>query len=66
MLIGETLTRTTDELLKWYGTSEQPEFDLPMNTQVGFINKLDVAAFRTRLVDAETALGNHVPLLVLP
>jgi alpha-glucosidase len=32
--------------------------------QVGFINKLDVATFRSRLIDAETGLGNHVPLLV--
>ena len=64
VLIGETLTRSLDELLKWYGTPEKAEFDLPMDTQLGFISKLDVTAFRQRLVDAETALGNHVPLLV--
>jgi alpha-glucosidase len=64
VLIGETLTHSVDELAKWYGTGEQPEFDLPMDTQVGFVNKLDVPTFRKRLVDAETALGNHVPLLV--
>jgi len=64
LLIGETLTRSVDELAKWYGTPTQPEFDLPMNTQVGFINKLDVSTFRKRLLDAESAIGNHVPLLV--
>jgi alpha-glucosidase len=64
VLIGETLTRTRDELIKWYGTPEQPEFDLPMDTQVGFISGLDVQAFRKKLIEAETALGNHVPLLV--
>ena len=35
-----------------------------MDTQVGFINKLDVAQFRTKLTEAETELGGHVPLLV--
>jgi alpha-glucosidase len=64
VLIGETNTRNLDELIRWYGTSEKPEFDIPMDVQVGFINKLDVATFRSRLIDAETGLGNHVPLLV--
>ena len=64
VLIGETLTRTSDELMKWYGTPERPEFDLPMDTQVGSIAKLDVAAFRKKLTEAETALGNRTPLLV--
>jgi len=64
VLIGETNTRSLNELIRWYGTSEEPEFDLPMDVQVGFINKLDVATFRTRLVEAETELGSHVPLLV--
>ena len=35
-----------------------------MDTQIGFINKLDVAAFRAKLEDAETDLGDNVPLLV--
>jgi alpha-glucosidase len=64
VLIGETNTRSLKELTGWYGTAEKPEFDLPMDVQVGFINKLDVATFRNRLVEAETALGGHVPLLV--
>jgi len=38
----------------------KPEFQLPMDTQVGFIDKLDVAAFRAKLTDAETGLGSHV------
>jgi alpha-glucosidase len=35
-----------------------------MDTQVAFINKLDVAAFRQRLTDAELRLGTHTPLLL--
>ncbi len=35
-----------------------------MDTQVGFINKLDVAAFRKKLTDVETEIGGDTPLLV--
>ena len=64
VFIGETYLPNVAELLKQYGTEEHPEFELPMDTQLGFINKLDVATFRSRLEDAETELGTHVPLLV--
>ncbi len=48
------------ELARMYGPPGKPEFQLPMDTQVGFINKLDVAAFRAKLNDAETGLdGQH-------
>ena len=49
MFIGETYLPNVAELLKQYGTPEHPEFQLPMDTQIGFINKLDVAAFRSKL-----------------
>jgi alpha-glucosidase len=64
VFIGETYLPNVAELLKQYGTFEHPEFQLPMDTQLGFINKLDVATFRARLEDAETDLGNNVPLIV--
>jgi alpha-glucosidase len=35
-----------------------------MDTQLGFLNKLDVAAFRSKLEDVETKIGGNVPLLV--
>jgi alpha-glucosidase len=35
-----------------------------MDTQVGFINKLDVATFRAKLNDVETELNGNTPLLV--
>jgi alpha-glucosidase len=35
-----------------------------MDTQVAFINKLDVSAFRAKLTDAETHLGSGTPLLL--
>ncbi len=64
VFIGETYLPNVEELMKQYGTSEHPEFHLPMDTQIGFINKLDVATFRTRLSDAEQKLGGHLPLIV--
>ncbi len=64
VLIGETYLHSIEDLNAMYGTPDTPEFHLPMDTQVALINKLDVPTFRTRLQDAETNLGNHVPLLL--
>jgi alpha-glucosidase len=64
VLIGETYLPNIAALGKMYGPPGKPEFQLPMDTQMGFINKLDVAEFRARLTDAETGLDGHVPLLV--
>jgi alpha-glucosidase len=64
VLIGETYLPNVGELAKMYGTPEKPEFELPMDTQVGFINKLDVTAFRSKLTDAETRINGNIPLLV--
>jgi alpha-glucosidase len=64
VLIGETYLPNIGELDKMYGTPGKPEFHLPMDTQVAMINKLDVATFRAKLIDAETHLDSHVPLLL--
>ena len=64
VLIGETYLPNVAELAKQYGTRQKPEFHLPMDFQVGFINKLDAAAFRAKLNDAETGIGDNTPLLV--
>jgi alpha-glucosidase len=64
VLIGETYLPNVAELAKQYGPPGKPEFQLPMDTQVGFINKLDVEMFRQRLNDAETKLDGNIPLLV--
>jgi len=64
VLIGETYLPNVGELAKQYGPPGSPEFHLPMDTQIGFINKLDVENFRTRLNDAETKLNGNIPLLV--
>lgn len=64
VLIGEIFSRSAGDLLKWYGTPQNPEFELPMDVRVGFVNKLDVAEFRQRIVEAETELNGNVPLLV--
>jgi alpha-glucosidase len=64
IMIGETYVPTINDLLRMYGTRDKPEFELPMDTQVGFINKLDVATFRSKLNDVETKIDGNVPLLV--
>jgi alpha-glucosidase len=64
VLIGETYLPNIAELAKQYGSADKPEFQLPMDTQVGFINKLDVAAFRAKLNDVETGINGNIPLLV--
>jgi len=64
VLIGETYLPNIAALAEQYGTAEKPEFHLPMDTQLGFINKLDVALFRAKLTDVETRIGGNEPLLV--
>jgi len=62
VLVGETYVQTPAELAKMYGHGD--ELQLPMDTQLGFINKLDVATFRTRITEAETQLNGNQPLFV--
>jgi len=64
VLIGETYLPNIGELKKMYGAAERPEFQLPMDTQVAFIDKLDVTVFRSKLTDAETRLDSGIPLLL--
>jgi len=64
VLIGETYLPNIAELAKQYGPPGKPEFHLPMDTQIGFINKLDVAQFRAKINDVETGINGNVPLLV--
>jgi len=64
VLIGETYLPNIAELAKQYGTPDKSEFQLPMDTQVGFINRLDVVEFRNRLNDVETRINGNTPLLV--
>ena len=64
VMIGETYLPNIAELAKQYGPPGKPEFHLPMDTQIGFINKLDVATFRAKLNDAETQLTGNIPRLV--
>ena len=64
VLIGETYLENIAQLKKMYGPPGKPEFELPMDTQLGFINKLNVAAFRSKLVDVEDHLGGKTPMLV--
>jgi alpha-glucosidase len=64
VLIGETYLPNIQELAKQYGPPGHPEFQLPMDTQIGFINKLDVAQFRAKINDAETEIDGNIPLFI--
>jgi alpha-glucosidase len=63
VLIGETYVGSIGALRKLYGPHND-ELNLPMDMQVGFINKLDVAEFRKNINDAETGLNGNEPLFV--
>ena len=63
VLIGETYLPNVEELQKWYGANHD-ELQLPMDMQVGFINKLDANLFRQRIDDVENKIGDNQPLLV--
>jgi alpha-glucosidase len=64
VLIAEAYLPNVRELVKMYGPRND-EVQLPMDTQLGFINQLSVPAFRARLKEAETQLRGNMPLLVL-
>jgi len=64
ILIGETYLPNTAELDKWYGGDLHDELHLPMDMLVGFINKLDAASFRSRLLEAQTQIHGSQPLFV--
>jgi alpha-glucosidase len=63
MLIGETYLHSAQDLAGMYG-AHNDELQLPMDTQLGFLNKLSAPEFRTLLTDAETKLNGNTPLLV--
>jgi alpha-glucosidase len=64
VLIGETYLSNIQSQLEWYGGKNHNELQLPMDMQVGFIDKLDVKEFRNRINQAETELNGYMPLFV--
>jgi alpha-glucosidase len=64
VLIGETYLPNIAELDKWYGGAKHNELQLPMDMQVGFINKMDAPLFRRRIEQAETEINGNQPLFV--
>jgi len=64
VLIGETYLPNIQDQLAWYGGTAGNEVQLPMDMQVGLINKLDVNDFRKKINQAETELDGYMPLFV--
>src|ERR1051326_4897052 len=60
VLIGETYIPNIRELARMYG-AKNDGVQLPMDTLFGFVNKLSVTEFRTRIREAETPLGGNPP-----
>ena len=63
VLIGEVYVPTVRDLARMYGLKND-ELQLPMDTQLGFINHLSVDDFRVKLREAETGINGNLPLLV--
>ncbi|WP_448096322.1 glycoside hydrolase family 13 protein [Luteibacter yeojuensis] len=66
VLIGETYTPETSDLLPWYGGERKDELHLPMDLIPGFgwQAKFDAGWFREHLQAAQTDLLGEPPLLV--
>ena len=65
LFVGETYVPNIAALAALYGTPDKPEFQLPMDTQIGLgSRKLDASYFRTKITDAETGLNGNLPLIV--
>jgi len=64
VLIGETYLPNIQDQLAWYGGKAHDELQLPMDMQVGLINKLDAKEFRSKINQAETELDGYMPLFV--
>jgi alpha-glucosidase len=63
VLIGENYLPNAFDLAEMYGRNRD-ELHLPMDTQLGFINRLSVVDFRNKLFEAETGLNGNSPLLM--
>jgi alpha-glucosidase len=63
ILIGETYLPNVSELAQMYGRNDD-ELQLPMDTQLGFLNHLSADDFRNKLNDGETKINGEVPLFV--
>jgi len=64
VLIGETYLPNIQDLDRWYGGEKHDELQLPMDMNIGFLNKLDAREFRTRIEEVETQIHGSQPLLV--
>jgi len=62
VLLGESSTSTISELDAVYGAHDD-EINLPMDFLIGNMTKLDAAAFKRQLDDAELKLGGKPPVV---
>jgi alpha-glucosidase len=63
VLIGETYLKSINDLAKMYGAKDD-ELQLPMDMQIGFINKLDASLFRQRINEVQSDVNGNEPMLI--
>lgn len=63
VLIGETDLPDIRELDKWYGGIHHDELQLPMDTPIAYVDKLDATKFRHLLTEVNTEVHGSEPLL---
>ena len=63
VLIGETYLKSISDLKKMYG-EKNDELQMPMDMQIGFINKLDVNLFRERIDQVQNEINGNEPLII--
>ena len=63
VLVGETYVSNAHELARMYG-EHNDELQLPMDTQLGFLNHISADDFRRVLRDAESGINGNTPLFV--
>ncbi len=63
VLIGETYLKSISDLKKMYG-EKNDELQLPMDMQIGFIDKLDVNLFRERIDQVQNEINGNEPLII--
>ncbi len=63
VLIGETYLKSINDLKAMYGANND-ELQLPMDMQIGFINKLDASLFRQRIDEVQNDVNGNEPMLV--
>lgn len=65
VLIGETSLPNIRDMDRWYGGAAHNELQLPMDSQVGYVDKLDATKFKHLLTEIYTQVHGSEPLFYI-